>query len=280
MLVLYSEYQEYLRQLNNRLKRSGLNLPVNFDCDNSHIYMEVTKFEQFLYFNHVLQITDSEFQIPSLFDFQDIGVTEFLRNQIYAQYEAEWNQKMLELTQQPANAGVVDKPVSVIPHREMELFTESLGLVHEEEKEEEKSSFIQSLWQTADAGASDFEFDDDEEEEEEEDFEDYSSDDDGDTLDFDSDDDDDVLDFGSDDEDEEDDLDFGSDDEDSEDDDDLYDYSDDDESSDEEDSDSDEDDSFEDDYSDLEFHRAILDIGPAPFHIIENYLDEFNSPQT
>ena len=39
-------------------------------------------------------------------------------------------------------------------------------------------------------------------------------------------------------------------------------------------------DSFEDDYSDLEFHRAILDIGPAPFHIIENYLDEFYSPQT
>ncbi|MBR2046097.1 MAG: DUF885 domain-containing protein [Agathobacter sp.] len=39
-------------------------------------------------------------------------------------------------------------------------------------------------------------------------------------------------------------------------------------------------DTFEDDYSDLEFHRAILDIGPAPFHIIEEYLDEFYSPQT
>ena len=39
-------------------------------------------------------------------------------------------------------------------------------------------------------------------------------------------------------------------------------------------------DTFEDDYSDLEFHRAILDIGPAPFHVIENYLDEFYSPQT
>ena len=39
-------------------------------------------------------------------------------------------------------------------------------------------------------------------------------------------------------------------------------------------------DTFKDDYSDLEFHRAILDIGPAPFHIIEEYLDEFYSPQT
>lgn len=38
---------------------------------------------------------------------------------------------------------------------------------------------------------------------------------------------------------------------------------------------------FDSDYSDLEFHRAILDIGPAPFHIIEAYLDEFySSPQT
>lgn len=34
-------------------------------------------------------------------------------------------------------------------------------------------------------------------------------------------------------------------------------------------------DEFEDDYSDLEFHRAILDIGPAPFHIIEEHLKEF-----
>ena len=39
-------------------------------------------------------------------------------------------------------------------------------------------------------------------------------------------------------------------------------------------------DTFEDDYSDLEFHRAILDVGPAPFHIIEEYLDDFYSPQT
>ena len=32
---------------------------------------------------------------------------------------------------------------------------------------------------------------------------------------------------------------------------------------------------FGDDYSDLAFHGAILDIGPAPFPIIEEYLDDF-----
>ena len=34
---------------------------------------------------------------------------------------------------------------------------------------------------------------------------------------------------------------------------------------------------FGDAYSDLEFHRAILDIGPAPFHIIKSYLEDFYS---
>ncbi len=33
-------------------------------------------------------------------------------------------------------------------------------------------------------------------------------------------------------------------------------------------------------YSTIEFHRAILDIGPAPFPILEKYLEEFYSPQT
>ncbi len=32
---------------------------------------------------------------------------------------------------------------------------------------------------------------------------------------------------------------------------------------------------FGSDYSTVEFHRAVLDIGPAPFHIIEDYLDDF-----
>ena len=32
---------------------------------------------------------------------------------------------------------------------------------------------------------------------------------------------------------------------------------------------------FDDSYSDLAFHQAILDIGPAPFHILEKYLEDF-----
>ena len=37
---------------------------------------------------------------------------------------------------------------------------------------------------------------------------------------------------------------------------------------------------FGKDYSTIEFHRALLDIGPAPFSIVEDYLEEFYSPQT
>lgn len=37
---------------------------------------------------------------------------------------------------------------------------------------------------------------------------------------------------------------------------------------------------FGEDYSTVEFHRALLDIGPAPFSIVEDYLDDFYSPQT
>ena len=37
---------------------------------------------------------------------------------------------------------------------------------------------------------------------------------------------------------------------------------------------------FGSDYSSVEFHRALLDIGPAPFSIVEKYLEKFYSPQT
>ena len=37
---------------------------------------------------------------------------------------------------------------------------------------------------------------------------------------------------------------------------------------------------FGKEYSTIEFHRAVLDIGPAPFFIIKDYLEEYYSPQT
>ena len=37
---------------------------------------------------------------------------------------------------------------------------------------------------------------------------------------------------------------------------------------------------YGDDYSDIAFHQAVLDIGPAPFWIVEKYLDDYYLPQT
>ncbi|MBQ8519192.1 MAG: DUF885 domain-containing protein [Agathobacter sp.] len=37
---------------------------------------------------------------------------------------------------------------------------------------------------------------------------------------------------------------------------------------------------FGTDYSDKQFHQAVLDIGPAPFSILEKYLPKYYSPQT
>lgn len=37
---------------------------------------------------------------------------------------------------------------------------------------------------------------------------------------------------------------------------------------------------FGSEYSDIQFHKAILDIGPAPFSILEKYLPKYYSPQT
>ncbi len=40
-------------------------------------------------------------------------------------------------------------------------------------------------------------------------------------------------------------------------------------------------DKYDSDFSEVEFHRAILDIGPAPFYIIDEYFEDFYSvPQT
>lgn len=37
---------------------------------------------------------------------------------------------------------------------------------------------------------------------------------------------------------------------------------------------------FGNEYSTIEFHRTLLDIGPAPFEIVEKYLESYYSPQT
>ena len=84
---MLSEYVLHLKNLCNRLKREGVDVPVDLDCDAAHLYDQITTIEQFLYFNHVLQVSGSAYQLENLLDFQDIGVDEYLRRKIQAEYQ-------------------------------------------------------------------------------------------------------------------------------------------------------------------------------------------------
>ena len=169
---MLNEYIEHLRQLNTRLKRNGIVLPLNFDCDVDHLAAQVNVLEQFLYFNQVLKVADSSYKIESLLDFDDVLLSEFLRNEIYEKYEAEWNRTLLELTKQPEDAGVLNKEIKVISRREAELFTESLGLVREEETSKFDEPEFKPIWGSS-PDAFDFDDEEDEEDEDEADFDDY-----------------------------------------------------------------------------------------------------------
>ena len=168
---MISEYMEYLRQLDKRLKREGIVQELNLDCDKHHIEDQVTVLEQFLYFNDVMQVCDSSRKITSLLGFENVGLTEYLRNQIYEKYEVEWNRKLAELTKQPDDAGVINREIHVISQREVKMFTEALNLTQEEVvAPEETTSWSGGFW----GSSVGFEFDDEEEDfDDDMDFSDY-----------------------------------------------------------------------------------------------------------
>ena len=87
---MLAEYLEHLKNLCGHLRREGVVIPVDLDCDAMHVYDQVNVIEQFLYFNRVLQISGSAYQLEDLLGFKDITVDEYLRNLIYEQYQAEW----------------------------------------------------------------------------------------------------------------------------------------------------------------------------------------------
>lgn len=161
---MLSQYLEHLNQIDKKLKREGINLALNLSVDGVHINEQVTILEQFLYFNRVLGVCDSIHKIPSLLNFDELGLTEFMRRQISEEYESEWNKKLAELTAQPEDAGKIDSEVKIISGQEVKLFTEALNLT---------PSIVdkfRNFSETSDLGV---EFDEDDEDEDEDDFEYY-----------------------------------------------------------------------------------------------------------
>ena len=163
---MLNDYIEHLRQVNKKLQREGIVLPIDLDVDNQHIYSQVTILEHFLYFNSVLKKSDSLHNILDILNFKESTLTDFLRSKIYEDYEEEWNRKLAELTEQPKDAGNYGKPIEVISNMEIKLFTEALGLDNNVDTSEIKSPESLSFpWGT---GSTSFAFEDEDEEDDDE----------------------------------------------------------------------------------------------------------------
>lgn len=158
--LMFKNYVNHLKKLNSMLVTKGIVLPINLDCDEAHIYEQVTILENFLFFNNVLKKCDSVSKIESLLDINESDLDAWIREQVFSDYNAEWNNRLAKLTSQPANAGTLGveiKPFSTLTPKE---FTEGLML---------KQSLPIKGFEGLQVSKG-LEFDDDEDEEEEDDF--------------------------------------------------------------------------------------------------------------
>lgn len=166
---MFAEYVSYLKDICLRLRREGVVIPVDLNCDATHLDDQVNVLEQFLYFNHVLQVSGSEFKIDNIPGFTDISVEEYLRKVLYERYQQDWARELASLTAQPEDAGVIDKPLNIIgsnvgnSEQLYQMVQDSLGLRSDDVEPEEQQ--LQFHW-----GSMSFkpEFDDDEDEQSEE----------------------------------------------------------------------------------------------------------------
>ena len=160
---MFKDYVSYLESLNNHLKREGITLPVDLSCDSFHILAQAVVLEQFLYFNDILKIVDSQHKIKSLLDINELDLDSFIRKMVFQKYMVVWNQRLEDLVKQPEDAGVISAPITRLSKKEVRLFHESLNLITQTEKLEEETEGVSDP---------DWVFDDDEEDEysEEEDF--------------------------------------------------------------------------------------------------------------
>ena len=272
---MLENYLQHLENLNNKLKREGIDLNLDFSDGCTHLYEKVTILEQYLYFNDILKSINSRNRISSLLSFDEVALDDFLRDKIFEEYNEEWNKRLLDLTEQPADAGKMDNlQVKVLDRGKIKAFHEFLNLKDSEtisgtEFDESELSDVfengqvDSIYSDGKNIASllranletEDEFDDDDDEEDYPDFgsdEDDLEDSDEDEFEDDSEDNDDYPDFDSDEEDE---FEEEEEDEFEEEEEDYPDFDDEDEFEEEEDDDypdfdSDEEDEFEDDSED------------------------------
>lgn len=123
---MYENYVDYLKRLNNTLSRNGLNLGVDLDVSKNAIYEQVGVMESFFFVNNLLKMSGS---INVFRDSYIQSSMSYLRQKMMDEYQEVWNSELEGLTEQPENAGKVEKEVKQISIEDIKSFTEGVGLV-------------------------------------------------------------------------------------------------------------------------------------------------------
>lgn len=123
---MYENYVDYLKRLNNTLSRNGLNLGVDLDVSKDAIYEQVGVMESFFFVNNLLKMSGS---INVFRDSYIQSSMSYLRQKMMDEYQEVWDSELKGLTEQPENAGKVEKEVKQISIEDIKSFTEGVGLV-------------------------------------------------------------------------------------------------------------------------------------------------------
>ena len=123
---MYENYVDYLKRLNNTLSRNGLNLGIDLDVSKDAIYKQVGVMESFFFVNNLLKMSGS---INVFRDSYIQSSMSYLRQKMMDEYQEVWNSELKGLTEQPENAGKVEKEVKQISIEDIKSFTEGVGLV-------------------------------------------------------------------------------------------------------------------------------------------------------
>lgn len=123
---MIDEYIEYLQQLNNNLDRKGVK--TNVVLKEETLSDDVNTLEQYFYYNHVLNVCDSNYKIVDALGYKEKNLYDFLREYFYSRYKDEWSKRSKNITIQPKEAGKYVGNVQVVSPLEIKVFTESLNL--------------------------------------------------------------------------------------------------------------------------------------------------------
>ena len=155
-------YLEYLSDINKKLIRNGIRLPVDLSVDNTHIFSQIRILEDYVYFNHILELCDSGHKIESLVCDSEVSYIEWLKQEIKAEYSEVWKNELVQLVVQPFDAGVLSADVKALSSSvRLIANNEDLGV-------EDKASAISSFQDILALSTPSSSFEDDEEDEDDE----------------------------------------------------------------------------------------------------------------